>query len=106
MTLIHLATGLHPHDIPSLRGQPQFESLTNLSPKVTESLRWMTQPLVEDRPQSVEQLMNFRPRESTELVRSEPQGLAVPVEPNEVVVLTLVAFAIVTAVVVAALVLM
>lgn len=56
MTLIRLASRMEPHDMEVIRGRVQFERHVNLSPRVLTSLKWMIEPLAEDRPANVEAL--------------------------------------------------
>ncbi len=57
MTLIRLASRMEPTDMEIIRGRVQFESHVNLSPKVLGSLKWMIEPMAEDRPPNVEALL-------------------------------------------------
>ena len=48
-TLIALVTGTHPADLPQKDGRIQFVQAANLSPALSNWLRWMTQPSVDQR---------------------------------------------------------
>ncbi|MGK7900547.1 MAG: protein kinase [Hormoscilla sp.] len=48
-TLIYLATGRHPADLPQQRLRIQFEQFANLEPAFTSWLKWMTQPSLDKR---------------------------------------------------------
>ncbi len=58
MTLIRLASRMEPTDMDIVRGRVQFEPHVNLSPKVLGSLKWMIEPMAEDRPPNVEALLS------------------------------------------------
>lgn len=52
MTLVHLLTGRHPADLPTTGSRLRFEEGLSLSPAFLDWLGWLTEPLVEDRPDS------------------------------------------------------
>ncbi len=52
MTLVHLLTGQHPADLPTSGSRLRFEQGLSLSPFFLNWLRWLTEPLVQDRPDS------------------------------------------------------
>lgn len=56
-TLIHLLTGQHPADLPQERSRIVFEQAVHLSPPFRDWLRWMTEPVVADRPASARQAL-------------------------------------------------
>jgi hypothetical protein len=57
-TLIHLLTGQHPADLPQEGSRVLFEQAVQLSPPFRDWLRWMTEPLVADRPASAQQALD------------------------------------------------
>ncbi len=57
-TLIHLLTGQHPADLPQEGSRILFEQAVQLSPPFRDWLRWMTEPLVADRPASAQQALD------------------------------------------------
>ncbi len=57
-TLIHLLTGQHPADLPQEGSRILFEQAVQLSPPFRDWLRWMTEPLVADRPASARQALD------------------------------------------------
>ncbi|MFS8875724.1 serine/threonine protein kinase [Synechococcus sp. R5-13] len=56
-TLIHLLTGQHPADLPQEGARIVFEQAVQLSPPFRDWLRWMTEPVVADRPASARQAL-------------------------------------------------
>ena len=56
-TLIHLLTGQHPADLPQEGARIAFEQAVQLSPPFRDWLRWMTEPVVADRPASARQAL-------------------------------------------------
>lgn len=59
-TLIYLVTGTHPADLPQKDFQIQFEQAANLSPALSDWLKWMTEPSLDRRLSSAnEALLNF-----------------------------------------------
>lgn len=56
-TLIHLLTGQHPADLPQEGSRIVFEQAVHLSPPFRDWLRWMTEPVVADRPASARQAL-------------------------------------------------
>ncbi|MBO3460863.1 serine/threonine protein kinase [Aetokthonos hydrillicola Thurmond2011] len=48
-TLIYLACGIHPADLPQKDFRIQFEHAVNLSPTFSSWLKWMTEPTLEER---------------------------------------------------------
>lgn len=58
-TLIYLATGSHPADLPVCDGRIQFEDLTSLSAEFTQWLRATTEPILETRIKSASEALAF-----------------------------------------------
>ena len=56
-TLIHLLTGQHPADLPQEGARIVFEQAVHLIPPFRDWLRWMTEPVVADRPASARQAL-------------------------------------------------
>jgi serine/threonine protein kinase len=56
-TLIHLLTGQHPADLPQEGARIAFEQAVHLSPPFRDWLRWLTEPVVADRPASARQAL-------------------------------------------------
>ena len=56
-TLIHLLTGQHPADLPQEGARIAFEQAVQLSPPFRDWLRWLTEPLVANRPASARQAL-------------------------------------------------
>ncbi|MCF2971585.1 serine/threonine protein kinase [Synechococcus sp. Nb3U1] len=56
-TLIHLLTGQHPADLPQEGSRVLFEQAVQLSVPFRDWLRWITEPLVGDRPASAQQAL-------------------------------------------------
>ena len=56
-TLIHLLTGQHPADLPQEGARIVFEQAVHLIPPFRDWLRWMTEPVVADRPTSARQAL-------------------------------------------------
>ncbi|MFT0788992.1 serine/threonine protein kinase [Synechococcus sp. H55.10] len=56
-TLIHLLTGQHPADLPQVGSRIGFEPAVQLSPAFRDWLRWLTEPLVANRPTSARQAL-------------------------------------------------
>jgi serine/threonine protein kinase len=56
-TLIHLLTGQHPADLPQEGSRIAFEQAVQLSPPFRDWLRWLTEPLVANRPASARQAL-------------------------------------------------
>jgi serine/threonine protein kinase len=57
-TLIYLVTGTHPADLPQKDFCIQFEQATNLSPSLTNWLKWMTQISLEKRLSSASEALS------------------------------------------------
>ncbi len=53
-TLIYLITGQHPADLPQDDLRLQFEHLASISPGFTRWLKWLTEPSVSKRPNSIQ----------------------------------------------------
>jgi serine/threonine protein kinase len=53
-TLIYLVTGQHPADLPQDDLRLQFEHLASISPGFTRWLKWLTEPSVSKRPNSIQ----------------------------------------------------
>lgn len=77
-TLITLVTGTHPADLPQKDGRIQFEQVTDLSPALSNWLRWMTEPSLDRRltsasaaGQALEQQIS---RNAAPLVVNKPTG--------------------------------
>ncbi len=58
-TLVYLATGRHPADLPVRDGRIQFEDLTSLSAEFTQWLRAATEPTLETRIKSASEALAF-----------------------------------------------
>lgn len=56
-TLIYIATGKHPADLPQENFQIQFEPFVNLNPQLINWLKWLTDPDLKKRPRSAEQAL-------------------------------------------------
>jgi serine/threonine protein kinase len=56
-TLITLVTGTHPADLPHKDGRIQFEQVANLSPTLSNWLRWMTEPSLDRRLTSAQEAL-------------------------------------------------
>jgi Protein kinase domain len=54
-TLIYMATGQHPADLPQRDLKIRFDDAVNLSPPLVNWLQWMTEPSLEKRPESANQ---------------------------------------------------
>lgn len=48
-TLVYLVTGTHPADLPQKDLRLQFEQVVNLSPELSQWLKWMTEPSLDRR---------------------------------------------------------
>ena len=68
-TLITLATGIQPADLPQQGMRIAFEELANLTPEFVEWLRWLIEPSLERRASSAESAL--RALESMEIVKAE-----------------------------------
>lgn len=78
-TLIYLATGQHPDQLPQREMRILFEDKTNLSPSLTHWLKWMTEPNVELRLKSAKQALEALAtpnllKPSSSIVVSKPAG--------------------------------
>ena len=81
-TLIALVTGTHPADLPQKDGRIQFLQAANLSPSLSNWLRWMTQPSVDQRLASAHKALQAlsKPQQKTKapldalLVVNKPTG--------------------------------
>ncbi len=62
-TLINLVTGTHPADLPQKDGRIEFEAATNLSPRIINWLRRMTEPSLERRFTSAQTALQALERE-------------------------------------------
>jgi serine/threonine protein kinase len=56
-TMIYLATGQHPADLPQKDLRLQFEQAVNLSPKLSSWLQWMVEPSLDRRLNSAQQAL-------------------------------------------------
>ncbi|NJL41889.1 MAG: serine/threonine protein kinase [Leptolyngbyaceae cyanobacterium SM1_4_3] len=59
MTLIYLATGQHPADLPQKDLRVEFEKLISLSKSFTQWIRWLTEPDSAKRPTSAKDALHF-----------------------------------------------
>jgi serine/threonine protein kinase len=86
-TLIYLATGHHPADLPQPDLRIAFEDQVNLSPDRVDWLQWMTEPGVERRPRSAAQalaaLEHPHRREQRAIAVSQPLNSRVKVTHTE-----------------------
>mgnify|MGYP000371394074 CR=1 FL=1 len=77
-TLITLVTGTHPADLPQQDGQIAFEQATNISPTLSNWLRWMIEPSLNRRLTSAKKALQAleQPlaRNAAPLVISKPTG--------------------------------
>lgn len=77
-TLITLITGTHPADLPHKDGRIQFEQAVNISPELTNWLKWMTQPSLDRRLTSaqaaLQELEKPTPLNFAPLVINKPTG--------------------------------
>ncbi len=75
-TLIAIATGSHPADLPQKDGRIHFEHIANISPAFTEWLKWMTEPSLDKRLSSVHQALEVldNPQLSITSVPQQPVG--------------------------------
>ena len=83
-TLIYLATGQHPDQLPQHEMRMVFDDQVNLSPVLIDWLKWLTEPSADLRPksakQAIEALETSALRESGRLVkRGKPAGTRVQV---------------------------
>ncbi|BAZ53095.1 serine/threonine protein kinase [Nostoc sp. NIES-4103] len=84
-TLIYLVTGIHPADLPQKDFHIQFEHLTNLSPSLTNWLKWMTQPSLEKRLSSASEALtalNQPLHSNTALTIGKPAGSKIQLTKN------------------------
>lgn len=76
-TIIYLASGQHPADLPQQDFRISFENFVNLSSSFVDWLQWMTQPSLERRLESAERaletLKNPKPQTKPALVISKPR---------------------------------
>ncbi|MBP0001050.1 MAG: serine/threonine protein kinase [Cyanobacteria bacterium SID2] len=77
-TLIYLASGRHPADLPQADLRIDFESHVNLSPSFIDWLKWMTEPSLDRRlpsaSRALKALENPTQAQSTALALSQPAG--------------------------------
>ncbi|MGI0486469.1 serine/threonine protein kinase [Pantanalinema rosaneae CENA516] len=94
-TLIYIATGKHPADLPQENFQIQFEPFVNLNPQLIDWLKWLTDPDLKKRPHSAEQALQAfnqpdlpipgrkmgdaiaKPKDSKVVLRSHPTALEI-----------------------------
>lgn len=85
-TIIYLASGQHPADLPQKDLRIKFENYVNLSPNFIDWLQWMTQPSLEKRLQlanhALEALENPTPQNESALVPSKPVDSRVVLRKN------------------------
>ncbi|MBH8564237.1 serine/threonine protein kinase [Nostoc sp. CENA67] len=84
-TLIYLVTGIHPADLPQKDFRIQFEHLTNLSPSLTNWLKWMTEPSLEKRLSSATEALtalNNSLHSTTVLIIGKPAGSKIQLTKN------------------------
>ncbi|BDI17329.1 serine/threonine protein kinase [Nostoc cf. commune SO-36] len=85
-TLIYLVTGTHPADLPQKDFRIQFEQLANLSPSLTNWLKWMIEPSLERRLSSagaaLAALEKPQPTNLPTLVVSKPDGSKIQLTKN------------------------
>src|SRR5579883_75748 len=86
-TLIYLACGIHPADLPQKDFQVQFEQVTNLSPAFTKWLKQMTQPNLERRFHSATEALKALEQpltnNITSLVVGQPVGSKIKLTKDE-----------------------
>jgi serine/threonine protein kinase len=71
-TLIYLATGRHPADIPQGKDlRLNFELLANLSLEMTEWIREMIHPIADERPNSVQKLLDSLQQSEMETIQKQ-----------------------------------
>jgi hypothetical protein len=82
-TLIYLATGQHPDQLPQREMRILFEDRVNLSPNLIDWLKWMTEPSTDLRLksalQALEALLKSNLRESRLTIVTQPVGSQVQV---------------------------
>ncbi len=85
-TLITLATGTHPADLPQTDLVIKFEQAANLSPAFADWLRWMTEPSLNKRLTSAQEalkaLENEQQRPSSTVGVRKPFGSKVTLTKN------------------------
>jgi serine/threonine protein kinase len=86
-TLIYLATGQHPDQLPQRKMHIHFEDQVNLSPHFIDWLKWMTEPGVDLRlksaNQALEALEKSDLRKSSLTIATKPNGSKVRVRNTE-----------------------
>ncbi|MEA5508059.1 serine/threonine-protein kinase [Halotia wernerae UHCC 0503] len=75
-TLIYLATGKHPSELPQKEMRILFENQINLNPAFINWLKWMTEPSLEQRLSSTQKALEVLDNPQTEinLVSRKPKG--------------------------------
>jgi len=73
-TLIHLATGQYPGDLPQAELKLEFESMVNLSPELVDWLKWMTEPSLSRRLSSAEQALDALEHPQLNRLVQQPAG--------------------------------
>ncbi|OUL17964.1 serine/threonine-protein kinase [Nostoc sp. 106C] len=85
-TLIYLVTGIQPADLPQKDFRMQFESVANLSPSLTNWLRWLIEPNLQRRVSSALEALKALDRpeipHSSQLVISKPPGSKIQLTKN------------------------
>ena len=86
-TLIYLATGIQPADLPQKDFRIQFEQAANLSPDFTNWLRWLIEPNLEQRASSALEALQAldRPQllDLTDLTIIKPPGSKIQLRKSE-----------------------
>ncbi len=80
-TLIYLATGQHPNELPQKEMRILFDNQVNLKPALIDWLHWLTEPSLELRLPSAKQALAAleKPRESALTIARKPIGSKVQV---------------------------
>lgn len=86
-TLIYLVTGIQPADLPQKDFRMQFEQVANLSPTLTNWLRWLIEPNVERRVSSALEALKALDRieitHFSDLAISKPPGSKIQLTKNQ-----------------------
>ncbi|MEA5572740.1 serine/threonine-protein kinase [Calothrix sp. UHCC 0171] len=78
-TLIALATGIHPADLPQKEMRIAFADLVDFSPGLVDWLQWLTEPSVERRLNSATEALATLEKLDTQFCRVHQQALIKPV---------------------------
>ncbi|NEP10025.1 MAG: protein kinase [Symploca sp. SIO1A3] len=78
-TLIYLASGQHPADLPQKTLKICFENYVSLSNSFIDWLRWITEPSLEERLASADHALQILEQETPQ---NQPLALLVPVKPE------------------------